>query len=150
MKNKALAWLNLAYRFVVHVAVRMPVRALGSNAEARRFLAAVEPEGYVPLQAHERDLMPRVMRCVHCGLCSLACAPLRTAPRSAWEEPWTFVVGAARSIERGPLAAAAVQPCAHTSDGDLVCPTGVPIQALGRTIERLAGRNSLDPPLTQE
>jgi succinate dehydrogenase/fumarate reductase-like Fe-S protein len=138
LTGRALAWLNLAWRFGAHVAVRMPRRVLRPGGEMKRFLDAVEPEGYVPLEPQERELMPAAMACIHCGLCSIACPSLREAPASAWAEAWTFVAGPSRSIDRARLVAASLTPCAECAECAAVCPTGVPIPRLAALVRRLA------------
>lgn len=138
LTGRALAWLNLAWRFGAHVTLRMPRRALGRSDDLRRFLDAVEPEGYVPLEPHERALMPAAMSCIHCGLCSLACPALRDAPVCAWDDAWSFVAGPSRSIDRAGVVAAGVTPCAECDVCAAVCPTGVPIPRLAALVRRMA------------
>jgi succinate dehydrogenase/fumarate reductase-like Fe-S protein len=140
MKNRITAWINLAYRFWLHVLWRMPARALGLRGDYDRFLATVSDEGYLPLLPAERERFPEFMQCIQCGLCTLACPALRSAPASAWQEAWTFVAGTSRSLERGRLAAAAPAPCRKCHECDAACPTGVPISLLAATIERLAAQ----------
>ena len=135
MNKRLAAWLNLAYHFARHVLFRMPVRALRHGQEARRFLDAVLPEGYAPLTADERVQFPALMTCVHCGLCSLACPVLREAPASAWVEPWTFVAGPSRAIDRASLVD--TPPCALCVECAAVCPTGVPIPQLAALASRI-------------
>lgn len=138
MRGRAFAWLNLGYRFALHL-LRLPGRAVRRDRDLDRFLGAVLPEGYVPLEADERDAFPSFMNCIHCGLCSLACPALAAAPAAAWEEAWTFVGGPSRSIDRASLAAAGPAPCADCDDCAAVCPTGVPIPRLAAMVRRLAG-----------
>src|SRR5262245_57597285 len=137
MKTRLAAWLNLAYRFGVHVAWRLPARALGQRPDYQRFLQTMRAEKYVPLDVAERARFPEFMQCIHCGLCTLACPTLRSAPQTAWQEAWTFVGGTSRSLERADLAAAAT-PCTKCGDCEAACPTGVPISALAALVERLA------------
>ena len=136
--RKAFAWMNLAWSFGRHVAVQMPARAFGRGAGALRFREAVLPEGYVPLEPAERDAVPSFMDCIHCGLCSFACADIAAAPASAWDEAWTFVAGPSRSIDRAPLVAADMSPCAACDACADVCPTGVPIPLMAAALRRLA------------
>ncbi|HEX6133373.1 MAG TPA: 4Fe-4S dicluster domain-containing protein [Longimicrobiales bacterium] len=136
--GRALAWINLAWNFGRHVTVRLPVRLLGRDDGAQRFRDAVLPEGYVPLTPEERAAMPATMQCIHCGLCSLACPELHAAPASAWAEPWTFVGGPSRSIDRARVVVADMTPCAGCEECARVCPTGVPITTLAVTLRRLA------------
>lgn len=142
MKNRIFAWINLAYRFAVHVLWRLPRRSVGWRGDYRNFLNTTQNEGYVPLIHSERERFPEFMQCIHCGLCSLACPELRAAPASAWDEAWTFVAGPSRSLERAPLVADALAPCAECSECDAVCPTGVPITLLAATIRRMASSSA--------
>lgn len=138
MKNRVIAWTNLAYRFAIHVLWHMPARAIGDRSDYRRFLSTVRAEGYVPLDADERARFPEFMQCIHCGLCTLACPALRSAPHASWAEPWTFVGGTSRSLERSRLVAASLEPCTRCGECEAVCPTGIPISLMAAAIERLA------------
>lgn len=142
MKNRVFAWINLAYRFAVHVLWRMPARALGNRADYERFRTTVMDEGYLALQPAERDDIPRVMRCFHCGLCALAPSELRNSPQDAWQEPWTFVAGAARSLERASLVAPQIPAAATSTAATAVCPAGVPINRTAAMFQRLASEES--------
>jgi D-aminopeptidase len=134
MTRKLVAWLNLAWHFGVHVVTRLPVRAFRRGADLRRFNETVEPEGYVPLSATERTDFPRYMACIHCGLCALPC----TSPaQSAWDEAWTFVGGASRSLDRAPLVARDLSKCADSAEAEAVCPMGIPIRQMGATVRRM-------------
>jgi hypothetical protein len=168
VKNRVLAWFNLAYRFNRHVLTRVPMRTLRPGADFERFAGAVGKEGYLPLTPAERALLPATMRCVHCGLCSFAArasgpdeARATAPPRySAWDEPWTFVAGPSRSIDRAalvdahpPIAAGpanAVAPAdaapPPADAADALCPAGVPITAIATLHHRLARAESPGAP----
>lgn len=141
MKRRIFAWLNLAWRFGLHV-LRMPARPFTRGRQAERFLDAVVPEGYVPLAERERAEYAALMNCIGCGLCSLACPSLREAPASAWVEAMTFVAGPTRSIDRASLVAAGAPACLDCDACADVCPTGVPIPRLAALVERLADRQA--------
>jgi succinate dehydrogenase/fumarate reductase-like Fe-S protein len=147
--GRTAAWLNLAYRFGRHVLVRLPRRVLRRSADMQRFVAAVVPEGYTPLSPADRALLPSAMRCINCGLCSLACPTLRTAPASAWDEPWTFVAGPSRSIDRASIVATGMAPCADCEASAAVCPTGVPIPELAGLVRRMRAAPDPAPPSTR-
>jgi succinate dehydrogenase/fumarate reductase-like Fe-S protein len=138
LSGRAVAWLNLAWRFGQHVTLRMPARLFRRGDDMRRFLDAIVPEGYVPLAPAERALLPAAMNCVHCGLCAIVCPSIRDAPASAWSEAWTFVAGPSRSIDRAALAAHDIQPCGGCDACAAVCPTGVPIPRLAALVRRMA------------
>jgi succinate dehydrogenase/fumarate reductase-like Fe-S protein len=137
MKNRLFAWINLAYRFAVHVLFRLPARALGQRGDYTRFRTTVAAEGYEPLSAEERTAFPAFMNCIHCGLCSLACPELAAAP-TGWNEAWTFVAGPSRSLDRARLVAHELTPCARCAECAAVCPTGVPIPLLAAAVQRMA------------
>ena len=134
MKNRIFAWLNLAYRFAVHVLFRLPARAMGRRRDYTNFLGTVGSEGYVPLAPEERARFVEFTHCFHCGLCSLAGSP----PRSAWDEPWTFVAGPARSLDQARLVAARIDPNTESPAPTAVCPAGVPIDFMSATLKRMA------------
>jgi succinate dehydrogenase/fumarate reductase-like Fe-S protein len=138
MKNRVTAWLNLAYRFNRHVLTRLPIRWMRGGRDFERFAGAVAAEGYVPLTVIERAALPDFMRCIHCGLCALACPAIGATPASAWDEAWSFVAGPSRSIDRAALVAAELAPCTGCTACDDICPTGVPITLLAATISRIA------------
>lgn len=138
MTRRLAAWLNLAYHFWKHVLTRLWLRPFRAGRDLERFLGAVQPEGYVAMAAADREAFPDFMRCIHCGLCSIACPALRAAPHSAWQETWTFVAGPSRSLDRAHLAAAAAEPCARCDICTDVCPTNVPIARLAAMVTRLA------------
>jgi succinate dehydrogenase/fumarate reductase-like Fe-S protein len=138
LTGRARAWINLAYRFGRHVVVRMPARVLRGSDDLRLFLEAVEPEGYIPLTAEERVLLPATMNCVHCGLCSLACPVLKASPSDAWAEAWTFVAGPSRSIDRVSLAVHDMPPCVACDACTAICPMDIPIPQLAALVRRMA------------
>jgi succinate dehydrogenase/fumarate reductase-like Fe-S protein len=142
VKNRIFAWINLAYRFAVHVLWRLPRRALGYRGDYKHFVETTSSEGYLPLTVPERDRFPEFMQCIHCGLCSLACPELRAAPMSAWDETWTFVAGSSRSLQRADLVVADLTPCSQCGDCDAVCPTGVPITLMAAAVRRLGESNA--------
>jgi hypothetical protein len=137
--GRLLAWLNLAFRFSIHL-LRLPARPVRQRGALERYLALVVPEGYTPLTPAERAALPPRMACVHCGLCALAAAappapapagavPPPGAPHSAWDEAWSFVAGSSRAIDR-PAALAASVPASASAAATAACPLGVPIAAM--------------------
>ena len=138
MMRKFTAWLNLAWHFGLHVLTRLPVRPLRRGRDLRRLSQALTPEGYIPLDAAARVEFPRYMNCVHCGLCAIACEPLQRRPHSAWDEAWTFVAGASRSLDHAALVARELPECALETSAERVCPTGVPINHMAATIRGMA------------
>ena len=136
MKNRLFAWINLAYRFALHVLFRMPRRALGRSRDYDTFVDTVGSEGYLPLPAEARARFPAFTQCFHCGLCSLA-APAA----SAWDEPWTFVAGTSRSLDRAKLVVTRLNPAAQSTAAAEVCPAGVPIDYMADTIRRMVAES---------
>lgn len=137
MNRKLAAWLNLASSFGVHVLTRMPLRRLRRGRDLLRFSEAVTAEGYVPLDPASRIEFPHYMNCVHCGLCAIACDNLYSAPASAWDEAWTFVSGASRSLDRVQLVARDLGDCASAPEAARNCPRGIPINDMAAAIRRL-------------
>lgn len=135
--RKLGAWVNLAWHFAIHVVTRLPARPFRRGRDLQRFKAAIAPEGFVPFTPAQRTAFPAFMNCVHCGLCALACKGARDKPMSAWDDAWTFVSGASRSLDRTALVAAQLSPCSSSAEGAAVCPTGVPIPYMAATIRDL-------------
>jgi succinate dehydrogenase/fumarate reductase-like Fe-S protein len=136
--RKLVAWLNLAWFFGRHVTTRWWLRPLRPGRDLARFNRAIAAEGYVPLEPATRDNFTRYMACVHCGLCALPCDQLQNHPHSAWDEPWTFVGGAARSLDQSRLIAIDLPACAQQPGIDAICPMGVPINQMSGAILRMA------------
>lgn len=134
LTNQLVAWANLGYRMATHVLLRMPARAVGALRDRERYLAAVRPEGFLPLLPEERAMFPATMRCVHCGLCALASPDVR----SPWDEAWTFVAGPSRALDRARAVAASTGAAATDPAAAAVCPMGVPIPHMAVTVARLA------------
>lgn len=140
MSRKLFAWLNLAWHFAKHVTTRLWLRPFRRGRELARFRKQVEPEGYVPLPAAARAEFARYMGCVQCGLCALPCASLHAVPASAWDEAWTFVTGASRSLDHVGLVASDMSDCAHAPAAEKVCPMGVPINHIAESIRVMGSR----------
>ena len=138
MIGRLQAWVNLAFHFWKHVLTRWWLRPFRRGRDLAWFRAQVEPEGYLPLAAADRAAFPDFMRCIHCGLCSIACPAIRESPASAWQETWTFVTGPARSLDRALLSGAAAEPCTRCDACVAACPTGVPIDRLAAMVQGLA------------
>jgi len=138
MRGKLFAWANLAYHFWKHVLTRWWLRPFRAGRDLEQFRGQVEPEGYLALAPADREHFPDFMRCIHCGLCSLACPALREAPAAAWDETWCFVAGPSRSLDRANLAALSAEPCGRCAVCTTVCPTGVPIDRLAAMVTRIA------------
>lgn len=138
MSSKLVAWLNLAWHFAKHVTTRLWLRPFRAGRDLARFNRTVTTEGYRALHAGARAEFASYMNCVHCGLCALACPPLVNQPASAWQEAWTFVGGASRSLDRASLVARDITMCADEPAAQAVCPMGVPINHMANTIRSLA------------
>jgi succinate dehydrogenase/fumarate reductase-like Fe-S protein len=135
--RKLGAWLNLAWHFNKHVVTRLPLRPFRRGRDLQRFNATIVPEGFVSLRAEDRAAFPTFMNCIHCGLCALACPELRESPVSAWDDAWTFVTGASRSLDRANIVAAQISSCAECDECAAVCPTGVPIPLMASVLKNM-------------
>ena len=140
MRGKAYAMLNLAVRFAGQMLWRVPLRPLRQGRELDRFLAHVQPDGYIPMAPEDRHRFAETMGCVHCGLCTLACPALADAPAGVAAEPWTFVGGPSRALDRLNDVVADLEPCTRCDVCAAVCPTGVPIPHLAAMVQRMDPR----------
>lgn len=132
--RKLRAWLNLAWYFALHVTTRLPLRPFTRGRDLQRFKKAVGAEGYVPLPADSRLQFPRYMNCIQCGLCSLAC----DAQESAWDEAWTFVAGASRSLDSSSLVSGDLRACVQAEAPERACPMTIPIRHIANTYKAIA------------
>ncbi|HUP90401.1 MAG TPA: P1 family peptidase [Longimicrobiales bacterium] len=137
MTRKIFAWLNLAWHFAKHVTTRLWLRPFRGGRDLARFNKKVAPEGYVPMPADAREQFVGYMHCVHCGLCAINCTTLQEKPDNAWNEAWTFVAGASRSLDRAQLVTNDMSECPHDPKTQAVCPTGVPINHMADAIRRM-------------
>lgn len=133
MTRKLFAWINLAWHFAKHVTTRLWLRPFRRGRDLEKFKQQVDGEGYVPLPVVGRQEYVGYMRCIHCGMCALV-----NEPRDAWDEAWTFVGGASRSLDHAALVVADMGETVHDPRAQHVCPTGVPINHMADTIRRMA------------
>lgn len=136
--RKLGAWLNLAWHFARYVLGRWWLRPFRRGRDLARLEGRLAPEGYLPVLPAERELFPRSMQCIHCGLCAIACPTLQHEPASAWQEAWTFAAGAARSLDQARLVARDIGACPQQTAAEAVCPMGVPITHMAAMMQRMA------------
>ena len=76
--SKLLSWLNLAYRFNVHL-IKKPF--VGHEKGKAMFLDNYRADHIFPLGQEIRTRLPELSRCISCGLCDTVCPNLKAARR---------------------------------------------------------------------
>jgi heterodisulfide reductase subunit C len=144
---RALAYL--AYRALVAHPLK---RARRRGSGLARFTASYGPEGLVPTLPEDRAIGELAAACIGCGLCELGCDLAAAAPAvRAMGLPAAFRLYGRSSVEL-PLAREALEACRGCAGCEPLCPTGVPIGRIVRSLLQRATEaeeSGADPAMTQ-
>lgn len=135
--------LYLAFRAL---AVHPLERILGKQARGKQaFLDRYGVEGLVPTTPEDKAMLAAAGRCISCGLCDRFDGQLGHLDRAIYDGASLLPRQYARSsveVGRAHRAIQTLDPEAYRG-GEAVCPTGVPLVAIGHwlkaRLERLAG-----------
>jgi len=121
---------KLAFAYGVHLTRRRLQRA---RPQVAHLLETYAADGLQPLTAAERELHPKLVGCINCGLCALVAGRLGSARlpdvASSYMRLYARVGEASSDVdgETPDLAAAAA-----------ACPVGVPLVDVAAIVRRLA------------
>src|SRR6185312_10351847 len=121
---------KLAFAYGVHLTRRRLQRV---RPQVAHLLETYGPDGLKPLTAGERELHPKLIGCINCGLCALAAGRLGSARlpdvASSYMRLYARIGEASSDVDGDTpdLAAAAA-----------ACPVGVPLVEVATIVRRLA------------
>ena len=136
--SRIISFLNLAYRFNVHM-LKKPVSS-ARGAARERFLQNYADDRLAPLSPQQRQALSRFSRCVCCGLCDTVCQNLPTSRRHLFNGPSDLAGCHTRSLPDYHLLGPSLDNwhtcdrCTHCED---VCPSGVPLRDLARLVTEI-------------
>ncbi len=128
--SRADSLVKLAWAYGLHLARRRLTRP---KSQLGRLVETYEREGIRPLTAGERELHPRLIGCINCGLCALA------AGRSGKTRLPDLATSYMRLYSR-------LVDASSDLDGDeadleaatAACPVGLPLTEVAAVVRRLA------------
>jgi succinate dehydrogenase/fumarate reductase-like Fe-S protein len=129
---RADALARLAFAYGVHLTRRRLTRA---RPQLAALTATYSAEGIRPLEASERERLPRLVTCINCGLCALAADRLGKTRlpdlASSYMRLYARLGEASSDIEgeSGDLVAASA-----------VCPVGLPLDEVAAVVRRMSRR----------
>lgn len=122
---------KLAWAYGLHLTRR---RLSRPSSQLSTLLDMYVPDGIRPLEADERELHPRLVGCINCGLCALAAGRLGKTRlpdlASSYMRLYARLGEASSDVtgEAPDLAAASA-----------ACPVGLPLAEVAAVVRRLAG-----------
>ena len=121
---------KLAWAYGVHLARRRLTR---SRSQLPALLKTYTPEGIRPLTPAEREMHPRLIGCINCGLCALAAGRLGKTRlpdvASSYMRLYARIGDAASDIEGD-------EPDFEAASA--ACPVGLPLAEVAAVVRRLA------------
>ena len=130
--GRADSLAKLAWAYGLHLARRRLTRP---RSQLKTLINTYTPDGIRPLTAAERELHPRLVGCINCGLCALAAGRMGKARlpdlASSYMRLYARLADASSDIagDEPDLVAASA-----------ACPVGVPLADVAAIVRRLAAR----------
>ena len=127
-RTDSLAKLALAYG--VHLARRRLAR---SKSQLATMVETNKPDGIRPLTPLEREIHPRLIGCINCGLCALAAGRLGKTRlpdlASSYMRLYARLADASSDLEGDE---------ADLEAASAACPVGLPLAEVAAVVRRLA------------
>ena len=136
LSGRALALAVLGWSLVKVTTARL----FGQRNGLPLFHDNYGPDRLPPVDAHERQIMPKFSRCIACGLCDVGEADRIRASKGAYPGLMTVVLASSRSMPDFDAAVLALDhlPDAVLRDKESICPTGVPFRELATFVRAKA------------
>ena len=121
---------KLAWAYGLHLARRRLTRP---KSQMTTLVQTYKPVGISPLTAEERELHPRLIGCINCGLCALAAGRLGKTRlpdlASSYMRLYARLVDASSDLEGDEVDLEAASAA---------CPVGLPLTEVAAVVRRLA------------
>ena len=130
--GRADSLAKLAWAYGLHLARRRLTRP---RSQLTTLIETYAPDGIRPLTAAEREIHPRLVGCINCGLCALAAGRMGKARlpdlASSYMRLYARLGDASSDIagDEPDFAAASA-----------ACPVGIPLADVAAIVRRLAAR----------
>ncbi len=135
--SKLLSWINLAYRFNLHM-VKKPF--VSEDKGKALFLDNYRADHIFPLTEELRRRLPELSRCISCGLCDTVCPNLRPERRHLFNGPAELASCHTRGLPDYHLLGSSLEnwrTCGECMACEEVCPTGMPLKELARLVQEI-------------
>jgi hypothetical protein len=121
---------KLAWAYGLHLARRRLTRP---KSQMTTLVQTYKPVGISPLTAEERELHPRLIGCINCGLCALAAGRLGKTRlpdlASSYMRLYARLADASSDLEGDE---------ADLEAASAACPVGLPLTEVAAVVRRLA------------
>lgn len=135
--KKVHAYILLGWHFLLHVLRKLFFVYRPGGIE--RFEQNFEPEGLVPVDDRERQMLTKWQSCIGCGLCEAVCPELGVIPENRHMGPQALAESGMRDLSRAELALPSREAIAECDYDELeaICPADIPIGELAEFLARL-------------
>jgi succinate dehydrogenase/fumarate reductase-like Fe-S protein len=128
--GRADSLAKLAWAYGLHLARRRLTRP---RSQLSTLINTYEKDGIRPLRPEERELHPRLVGCINCGLCALAAGRLGVTRlpdlASSYMRLYARLGDAASDVEGGE---------SDLEAATAACPVGLPLADVAAMVRRLA------------